>query len=150
MKIILQKPVGNLGAPGEVVEVKDGYARNYLFPRGLAVAAEKGTVRHAQSLQSAEARRTSAHRGEAEELASKLDGLQITFAERAAEDGKLFGSVTQAEISDEIERIGGGVVIDRKTVHIDEPIKTVGSHVVQIRLHPDVTVDLTVEVTAAE
>jgi len=150
MKVILQKPVDNLGAPGEVVEVKNGYARNFLFPRGLAVQASKGAVRHAESLQAAEARRTSAHKGEAETLAAQLSALQITFAERAGEDGKLFGSVTPAEIADEITRIGGGVVVEKKTILIEEPIRAVGSHPVQVQLHPEVIVDLTVEVTAAE
>ncbi len=149
MKIILQKPVEKLGVPGDLVEVKDGYARNFLFPRGLAVQASKGTVRHAESLRSAQERRSTKAKAAAEDLAGSLKSLPILIRMKAGEDGKLFGSVTTADIASEIEAAAAdGTPIDKHWVHIDEPIKSTGAHPVTLRLHPDVEVEVTVEVQA--
>jgi large subunit ribosomal protein L9 len=149
MKIILQKSVDKLGDPGDLVEVADGYARNYLVPRGLAVKATRGGMRHIDSLKRAYSVRVSAAKAEAETLASKLAGTPITVRARVGEEGKLFGSVTSAEIVAEIER-ETGVVVDRHDVHLDEPIRSVGTHEVKVKLFHEVEPILTVEVVAAE
>jgi large subunit ribosomal protein L9 len=150
MKIILQKPVDKLGNPGDTAEVADGYARNYLIPRGLAVKAEKGTVRHAESLKRAHVNRLSKRKGEYEAIASKLiSGGPLVIPARAGEEGKLFGSVTAADIVAVIEsRIDH--TVDRHDVRLDEPIRSVGTHEVKVKLFHEVEPILTVEVVAAE
>jgi large subunit ribosomal protein L9 len=150
MKIIFQKPVEKLGVPGDVVEVADGYARNYLVPRGMAVAASKGAVRHAESLQRSHAAKTAKTKGDAEDIASALASLPLRITAKAGEDGKLFGSVTSAEIAEAIESAAEGIEIDKKAVSLDEPIRSTGSHVAHVKLHPEVVADVTVEVTAAD
>ena len=145
MKIILQKEVEKLGAPGDVVTVADGYARNYLVPRGLAIQASKGAVRQAESLKRAHEERVAKARKEAEGLAEKLQTVKVKLTHRAGGEGKLFGSITAQDLAQEIEKESGQTV-DRKAIHLDEPIRSVGSHEVQIRLHPDVTATVTVEV----
>jgi large subunit ribosomal protein L9 len=147
MKIILQKPVDGLGVPGDVVSVKDGYARNYLFPRGLAIEASKGAMKHADSLRAAQSRRNEKTRGAAEDLAGSLKAMPVLIRAKAGEDGTLFGSVTNADVALAIEESAAdGTVIDKRLVVIDQPIKSIGAHTVHLKLHPDVTVDLTVEV----
>jgi large subunit ribosomal protein L9 len=147
MKIILQKEVDKLGTPGEVVTVADGYARNYLVPRGLAIPASKGAVRHAESLKRAHDDRVSKARKEAEALAERLAQVTVRVTHRAGEEGKLFGSITAQDLAEEIER-GVGEPIDRRAIHLDEPIRSVGTHQVHVRLHPEVTATLAVEVQA--
>jgi large subunit ribosomal protein L9 len=145
MKIILQKEVDKLGTPGDVVTVADGYARNYLVPRGLAIPASKGAVRHAETLKRAHGDRVAKERSEFEALAERLSQARVRVSHRAGEEGKLFGSITAQELAGEIER-QVGEEIDRRAIHLDEPIRSVGSHEVHIRLHPDVTATITVEV----
>lgn len=150
MKIILQKPVEKLGVPGDVVDVADGYAHNYLVPRGLAVAASKGAVRNVESLKRAHASRTAKTKADAEDIAGALSSLPLQIKAKAGEDGKLFGSVTAAEVADAIESAAEGVEIDKRSVTLDEPIRSTGSHVVHVKLHAEVTADVTVEVAAIE
>jgi large subunit ribosomal protein L9 len=151
MKIILQRTVEKLGDPGDVVEVADGYARNYLVPRGLAVVASKGAVRHAESLKRAHEVRVAKAADEARVVADKLAALDLRIGERAGEDGRLFGSVTSAEIADEIARAtGGDLEVDRKDIHLDEPIRSLGTHKVRVKLHRDVDAEVSVTVEAAE
>jgi large subunit ribosomal protein L9 len=150
MKIILQKPVEKLGAPGDVVEVADGYAQNYLVPRGLAVAASKGAVKHSESLKRAHASKMEKSKGDAEDIASALGSLPLRITAKAGEDGKLFGSITSADVAEAIESAAEGVEIDKKAVTLDEPIRSTGSHVVHVKLHPEVTADVTVEVEGTE
>jgi large subunit ribosomal protein L9 len=146
MKIILQKPVDNLGSPGDVAEVADGYARNYLIPRGLAIKAEKGALKHAESLKRAHLSRLSKRKGEYEAIASKLIATgAIRIEERAGEEGKLFGSVTAADIAEAVGR-QAGVALERKDVQLDEPIRSVGTHEVRLKLFHGVEPVLTVEV----
>jgi large subunit ribosomal protein L9 len=145
MKIILQKPVERLGDPGDVAEVADGYARNYLIPRGLAVKAEKGTVRHAESLKRAHEVRTSAQKGDFEALAVRIIQTPVVVTARAGEEGKLFGSVTAADIAEALSA-QAGVAIDRRDVHLGEPIRSIGMHEVTVHLHPEVDPVITVEV----
>ena len=149
MKIILQKSVDKLGNPGDIAEVADGYARNYLIPRGLAIKAEKGAVRHAESLKRAHVNQLSKQKGEYEALASKLiAGGPLMIPARAGEEGKLFGSVTAADIAEAIEaRIEH--TVDRHDVQLDEPIRSVGTHEVKVKLFHEVEPILTVEVVAA-
>jgi large subunit ribosomal protein L9 len=146
MKIILQKPVEKLGEPGDVAEVADGYARNYLIPRGLAIKAHKGAAKQADVLKQAHTARLSKRRGEYEAVASRLIASgPLTIAARVGEEGKLFGSVTAAEIA---EAVGAqvGVAVDRRAVHLDEPIRSVGTHEVRVKLFHEVEPVLTIEV----
>jgi large subunit ribosomal protein L9 len=145
MKIILQKEVDKLGVPGDVVTVADGYARNYLVPRGLAIPASKGAIRHAEGLKRAHEGRSAKARTEAEAVAERLSGSTIRVTHRAGEEGKLFGSITAQDLAGEIERQTGESV-DRRAIHLDEPIRSIGSHEVHVRLHPDVTATISVEV----
>jgi len=145
MKVILQRTVERLGDPGDVADVADGYARNYLIPRGLAIRAEKGAVRHAQSLKRAHETRTSAQKGEFEALAARLIQAPIVVHARAGEEGKLFGSVTAADVAEAVST-QANVSIDRKDVHLDEPIRSIGTHEVRIHLFPEVDPVLTVDV----
>jgi len=149
MKIILQKSVDKLGHPGDVVEVADGYARNYLMPRGIAVKASKGGVKHVQSLKRAHAVRVNQAKVEAETVAQRLIASPITVRAHAGEEGKLFGSVTAGEIAEEIGR-QTGVRVDRHDVHLDEPIRSVGVHEVRVHLFAEVDPILSVEVVPTE
>jgi len=148
MKIILQKPVDKLGDPGDVVDVADGYARNYLVPRGLAVKAHKGAVEQVTSLRSAHDRRLSAQKSEFEALASKLiAGGPVTVKARAGEEGKLFGSVTSDQIAVAIAA-QADITVDRKDIHLEEPIRSLGTHEVKVHLFHEVEPVLSVEVVA--
>ena len=145
MKVILQKTVERLGDPGDVADVADGYARNFLIPRGLAVRAEKGAVRHAESLKRAHQTRTKAQKGEFEAIAARIIQSPVVVTARAGEEGKLFGSVTAADIAEALSS-ETGVAVDRRDIHLDEPIRSVGTHEVTVRLHPEVDPVLTVDV----
>jgi large subunit ribosomal protein L9 len=150
MKIILQKPVDNLGDPGDVAEVADGYARNFLIPRGLAIRAEKGAVRHAESLRRAHLGRESKRKGEFEAIATKLIAAgPVRVSARAGEEGKLFGSVTAADVADAVSA-QAGIPVDRRDIHLEEPIRSVGTHEVRIHLFHEVEPILTVEVAAQD
>jgi large subunit ribosomal protein L9 len=145
MKVILQKPVDKLGVPGDVVDVADGYARNYLMPRGLAVKATKGGVKHVDSLKRAHAVRVNAAKAEAYQLAARLTARPVRVSAHAGEEGKLFGSVTASDIAKAIDD-QAGVRVDRHDVHLDEPIRSVGTHEVRVHLFPEVDPVVSVEV----
>jgi len=147
MKIILQKPVEKLGDPGDVVEVADGYARNYLIPRAMAVRAHKGAVVHAQNLKRAHVSRMSQKKAEFEAVAAKLIAQQVSIAARAGEEGRLFGSVTAADVAEAIVA-QTGIEVDRKDVHLEEPIRSLGTHEVRVHLFAEVDPVMTVEVVA--
>jgi large subunit ribosomal protein L9 len=149
MKVILQKPVEKLGDPGDIVEVAAGYARNYLVPHGLAVRAEKGALKHAENLKRAHVSRQSKEKVEFEALAAKLIASKVLIAARAGEEGKLFGSVTAADIAEAIAA-QTDIQVDRKDVHLEEPIRSLGTHEVRVHLFPEVEPVLTLEVTAEE
>jgi len=150
MKIILQKPVDKLGDPGDVVEVADGYARNYLIPRSIAVPAHKGAVQQAENLRRAHERRQYASKGEFEAIASRLiSGGPIKVSARAGEAGKLFGSVTADHIVEAIAAQHEGVAVDKRDVHLEEPIRSVGSHEVRVHLFHQVDPVVTVDVVAS-
>jgi len=149
MKVILQKPVEKLGDPGDIVEVAAGYARNYLVPHGLAVRAEKGALKHAEHLKRAHVSRQSKEKVEFEALATKLIASKVLIAARAGEEGKLFGSVTAADVAEAIAA-QTDIQVDRKDVHLEEPIRSLGTHEVRVHLFPEVEPVLTLEVTAEE
>jgi large subunit ribosomal protein L9 len=149
MKIILQKPVDKLGVPGDVVDVADGYARNYLMPRGLAVQATKAGVKHVESLKRAHSTRVNAAKDEAEQVAQRLTASPITVAAHAGEEGRLFGSVTPSDVAEALEA-QTGVRVDRHDVYMDEPIRSVGAHAVRVHLFAEVDPVISVEVTASE
>jgi large subunit ribosomal protein L9 len=150
MKVILQKPVDKLGNPGDIAEVADGYARNYLIPRGMAIRAQKGAVKQAEVLKRGHVARLSKHKGESEALASRLiaEG-PLRISARAGEEGKLFGSVTAADIA-EAMTAQAGTPVDRRDVHLDEPIRSIGVHEVRVKLFHEVEPVLTVEVVAQD
>ena len=149
MKVILQKTVERLGDPGDVADVADGYARNFLIPRGLAVRAEKGAVRHAESLKRAHQSRTKAQKGEFEAIAARIIQTPFVVTARAGEEGKLFGSVTAADIAEALSA-ETGVDVDRRDIHLDEPIRSVGTHEVTVHLHAEVDPVITIDVRAQE
>ena len=145
MKIILQREVDKLGAPGDVVTVADGYARNYLIPKGFAAPATKGAERNAQRLKEAHEKRTGAAREAATALDEKLSARPLRIAAKAGEDGRLFGSITAQQVADELTR-AAEQPIDRKLIHLDEAIRSVGTHEVRVHLHPEVNAVVPVEV----
>ena len=149
MKIILQKPVDKLGAPGDIVEVADGYARNYLMPRGMAVKATKGGVRHVDSLKRAHTSRSNQAKAEAEQVAARLLATPITIEAHAGEEGKLFGSVTTSDIAEAIDK-QAGIRVDRHDVHLTEPIRSVGTHEVRVHLFAEVDPVITITVEGTE
>jgi large subunit ribosomal protein L9 len=149
MKIILQKPVDKLGVPGDIVEVADGYARNYLMPRGMAVKVTKGGVKHIDSLKRAHTTRVNKAKAEAEQVAGRLIATPIKVEAHAGEEGKLFGSVTASDIVEAIEK-QAGIRVDRHDVHLDEPIRSVGTHEVRVRLYAEVDPVISVEVEGTE
>jgi large subunit ribosomal protein L9 len=145
MKIILQQPVDKLGAPGDVVEVADGYARNFLIPRGMAMTASKGAIRHAVRLKQAHDKRVQHDVTEARGVAERLAAAALRIPSRAGEDGRLFGSITVADVAEAIQETSG-ITVDRKRIQLAEPIRSVGSHEVTVHLHPEVIASVTVEV----
>jgi large subunit ribosomal protein L9 len=149
MKVILQKTVDDLGDPGDIVEVADGYARNYLMPRGLAVKATRGGVKHIESLKRAHAVRVNKAKAEAEQVASRLASTPIKVQAHAGEEGKLFGSVTASDIAEAIDK-QAGVRVDRHDVHLEEPIRSVGAHEVRVHLFAEVDPIVTVEVEPSQ
>jgi large subunit ribosomal protein L9 len=145
MKIILQKPVENLGEPGEIVQVADGYARNYLIPRGFAAPATKGSVKHAERLRSLQDERSKRAKSEAEALAARLAKTPVRMQTQAGEDGRLFGSITGHHIADQVEA-QLGEKIDHRQVKLEQPIRSLGTHSVLVHLHPEVDGAITVDV----
>jgi large subunit ribosomal protein L9 len=145
MKLILTKEVANLGSPGDIVEVKDGYGRNYLVPQGMAIAWTRGAEKQIGQIKRAREVREVRDHGHAEQLRRDLEGLKVTVPAKAGESGQLFGSVSTKDIAQAIKKAGGPDV-DRQRIALDHVIKHVGIHQVTVRLHTDVsaTVDVTV------
>jgi large subunit ribosomal protein L9 len=145
MKVILQREVEKLGAPGDVVEVADGYARNYLIPRKMAAPASKGAVQHAQQLRKSHDERVKKSLASAQGVAEALSASPLQVKARAGEDGRLFGSITVNDLATRLQE-RTDATIDRRQIHLDEPIRNLGTHEVTVRLHPQVTATVTVEV----
>jgi large subunit ribosomal protein L9 len=148
MKLILTQDVNGLGAPGDVVEVKDGYGRNYLLPRGLATAWTKGGEKQVAQIKRARDVREVRDLDDAAAIKSKLEGLKVTLSARTGDTGRLFGAVTVADVVDAITAAGGPAV-DKRKVTIVAPIKTVGAHKVEVRVHPEALATLNVDVVSA-
>ena len=145
MKIILKQEVTGLGSAGDIVEVKDGYGRNYLLPRGYAIRWTRGAEKEVSSIRRARRTRDIRDLDHANEIAAQLSGLDVRLSARAGDGGRLFGSVTTAEIVDAV-RAAGGPDLDRRRLELPGVIKSTGSHQIRIRLHPEVvaTVDVAV------
>jgi large subunit ribosomal protein L9 len=149
MDVLLLKDVDRLGKAGEIKKVSDGYARNYLYPKGLAVAATPGAIKQAQALREAETKRKAKELNEAEALAQKLDGLTVTFQARAGEGDRLYGSITNSHIAEAIQE-QTGLQVDRRKIDLEEPIKELGDHAVSIRLAASAEAKITVSVQRDE
>jgi large subunit ribosomal protein L9 len=147
MKIVLRDDVEALGQKGDVVDVADGYARNYLVPRGLAIKAESGVVRQAEAMRRNRSAREQRDREAAQTLAERLTGATLSVPARSGEGGKLFGSITAADIATALQE-QLGIEIDRRRLGLDEPLKELGTVELPIRLHADVVATLTVDVVA--
>jgi large subunit ribosomal protein L9 len=148
MKIILTQPVAGVGDAGDVVDVKDGYARNYLVPRGLALRWTRGAEREVATIRRARSERDLRDLDGAQAAKAALEAAPVVITAKAGAAGKLFGAVTPADVVAAIAAAGGPAV-DRRSVELPQPIKTVGTHAVAVRLHPEVTATLSVEVAAA-
>jgi len=148
MKLILTQEVTGLGAPGDVVEVKAGYGRNYLVPRSLAMPWTRGSEQQIEMIKRARSAREIRSLDDAREAASRLSGLRVRLQTRAGQGGRLFGSVSTADIAAAV-RSAGGPELDRRKIEVANPIKTIGSHRISVRLHPEVSATLDVEVTAS-
>jgi large subunit ribosomal protein L9 len=147
MKLLMRTDVDGVGKKGDVVDVSDGYARNFLVPKGLAVKATKGVESQAKAMRRSRDVKDAADRGAAEEIAKRLVPAVITISAKAGAEGRLFGSVSAADIVEAV-REQTGVELDRKALTLDEHIKDVGTHTVPVRLHAEVQFPITVEVAA--
>lgn len=148
MKLVLRTDVDQVGKKGDIVEVADGYGRNYLVPKGLAFLASDGVEAQASKMRQSRDLRDANDRAAAEAIAKKLVPQAITITARAGAEGKLFGSVTTTEVAEAVAA-QAGIEIDRRKLHLDEPIRTVGQHLVPAKLHADVEFPITVEVVAS-
>jgi large subunit ribosomal protein L9 len=148
MKLILREDVKSLGKKGETVNVAEGYARNFLLPKGLAVPVTEGKLREATLIQDGRLKKEVRLQQDAEGLAARLNGLAVTVAARTGESGKLYGAVTNKDIALELERVLGKP-FDKRKLELPEPIKTLGDFPVTVRLHPGLAVSITVTVVGA-
>jgi large subunit ribosomal protein L9 len=147
VKVVLRSDVAELGKKGDILDVADGYARNFLVPRGLALRATEGVVDQAQSMRRSRDVRDAAERSAAEDVATKLVPQVINVSARAGAEGRLFGSITAADVVDAVQA-QTGIELDRRKLHLDEPIRSLGTHRVTAKLHTDVEFPITVEVSA--
>lgn len=145
MRVILRSDVANVGKKGDLVDVSDGYGRNFLIARGLALVATKGVIAQAEAMRASRARRDAHDRAAAEELARTLSAKTIRVSARAGADGRLFGSVTAADVAEAVQS-QAGVELDRRKLHLSEPIRALGVHELPIRLHDEVEAHISVEV----
>lgn len=147
MQVILQENIDNLGKVGDIVKVKPGYARNYLLPRGLAAeASTRNVARLEHQKRAADARRNKI-KNEAEKLAKAIEGAKLVLPRQVGEEDKLFGSVTTMDIEEALR--AQGIAVSRKQIHLSEPIKALGLHEVPVKVHPEVTATVRVNVTKA-
>jgi large subunit ribosomal protein L9 len=147
MKLILTREVAGLGLAGDIVDVADGYGRNFLIPRGSAIAWTKGAERQIAQIRRSRDAREIRDRSHAQEIKSQLESLHVTLGARAGSGGKLFGSITAGDIASAVKQ-AGGPLLDRKRIQLPGHIKTTGSHSVTVELHPDVVATVPVNVTA--
>ncbi|MBL8035092.1 MAG: 50S ribosomal protein L9 [Leptospiraceae bacterium] len=146
MRVILKQDIATLGRAGDIKEVKDGYARNYLFPRGLVMSANVRSVKEKAFLEQVQARKVAKRKKSAEELAAQLNGKEVTLQAKVGEDNKLFGSITNMQIAKQLESMG--FAVDRRSINLDENIKALGNYKVQIKLHDGVNAQIVLHVVA--
>jgi large subunit ribosomal protein L9 len=142
MEVILKEDVAKLGSRGDVVKVAEGYGRNFLLPRRLAIEATAGNKKVIEQMRAAALRRSATEKAQAEELSRQFDGLSVAFQRRSGEHDQLFGSVTSADLADALEK--KGFSIDRRKIQLHETLKTLGEFTVPVKLHKDVTAHLKV------
>ncbi|MBA3420026.1 MAG: 50S ribosomal protein L9 [Geodermatophilaceae bacterium] len=148
MRLILTQEVSGLGTPGDVVEVKDGYGRNYLMPRGLAITATRGAEKQIATIRRAREVREVRDVGQANDIKKQLEGLAVRLSARTGAGVRLFGSVTAGDIAEAVIA-AGGPALDRRRIELSGPIKSTGSHQVSVRIHDDVIARVDVEVVPA-
>jgi len=146
IELILRENVVSLGKAGELVRVKPGYARNFLLPRGLAFEATDGNKKRIMAESKARNAHAVAERAEAQELADRIGNASLTFTAKSGEDGKLFGSITGADIAEQLE--AQGITVDKRRIELDHPLKHLGFHSVPVRLHHDVQGEVKVNIVA--
>lgn len=148
MKIILTHEVSGLGGAGDVVDVKDGYARNYLVPRGFAIRWTKGGEQDVAQIRRARKIHEISTIEQANQIKSELEGVKVRLTTRSGEAGRLFGSVTPADIASAI-KAAGGPAVDKRRIELSAPIKSLGAHAASVRLHPEVAAKVNIEVVSA-
>lgn len=148
VQLILKDDVEHLGSAGDVVDVKPGYARNYLLPQGLALEATEGNLKRIQQVEKREQKAAEREREKAEELAAELEEQSVTFSVRAGEEGQLFGSVTAADIAERLQE--NGLQVEARWIDLDDPIKQLGVYTVAVDLHADVRPEFKVWVVSEE
>ena len=149
MKLILTQEVSGLGAPGDVVEVRDGYGRNYLVPRGFAIQWTRGGEKTIESIKAARASREVRDLDHAQEIKAKLEGSTFNLPARAGEGGRLFGAITVGDIADAISQGTGTKAVDKRKIIVGNPIKSLGSHQVKVKVHDDVDATVNLNVVSA-
>ena len=149
MKVILRANVEGVGNIGDLVDVANGYAQNFLMPKGLAMRATEGAATQAEAMQRSQELRGVKEREGAEEIGQQLQAQTIAIQARVGQDEQLYGSVTTSEIAEAVQA-QTGIVLDRRDMSLEEPIRTVGTHQVDMRLHSDVRIQITIEVSALD
>lgn len=145
MRLILTQEVTGVGEPGDLIEVKDGFGRNYLLPQGFAIKATPGAEKQIATIRRARQVREVRDLGQARELAAQLAGLPVQLRTRVGSGGRLFGSITAADVVEAVAQ-AGGPKLDKRRVELSAPIKTAGTHTVSVRLHPEVSATVSVQV----
>lgn len=146
MRVILKQDISTLGRAGDIKEVKDGYARNYLFPRGLVMSATVRSVKEKAFLEQVQTRKIAKRKKSAEEQAAQLNGKEVTLQAKVGEDNKLFGSITNIQVAKQLETMG--FTIERRAIVLDENIKALGNYKIQIKLHDGVNAQIVLHVVA--
>jgi len=149
MKVILRSNVEGVGSTGDVVDVANGYAQNFLMPKGLAMRATQGAANQAEAMQRSQELRDVKEQADAEELGQQLQAQTIAIQARVGQDDQLYGSVTTSEIAEAVQA-QTGIVLDRRDMSLEQPIRTVGTHQVDMRLHSDVRIQITIEVSPVD
>lgn len=146
MRVILKQDISTLGRAGDIKEVKDGYARNYLFPRGLVMSATVRSVKEKAFLENVQARKIAKRKKSAEELSAQLNGKEVTLQAKVGEDNKLFGSITNIQVAKQLESMG--FAVDRRSIVLDDNIKALGNYKIQVKLHDGVNAQIVLHVVA--
>lgn len=146
MKVILKEDVKNLGTMGQIVNVADGYARNFLIPKGLAIEANPKNIKSMEHIKRTINEKAKKIKNSAQELADKISKMKLAIKAKAGEEGKLFGSVTQMDIAELLK--SEGIEIDKKKIYLEEPIKRLGTYTISIKIHPEISAQLNLEVVA--